>query len=1332
MSLIPYVPPLALAMLAEGPVPDIGRSATRSAAILFVDISGFSALVDAATVRLGDRGAERLQEILNACFAPIVEVVDGAGGEVLAFPGDAALCVWPVGPDDPVALDQVTRQAAECACQLRERLDRMAGFDDAPLRFRAVVAAGPIRTVLAGGVDGRWNVVVHGPAIEQLTSIAWAAPGDIIVSEEARRVSGASLLGASRGQGWVLSGVAPALRQTPRPRTPIAMARPEDIARLVPASVRARVEAGHQGWMSEFRLVTVVFVLVDSSRLDDGAPHQIVRTIQSVNQRFDGDLNQVVADEKGLSAVIVFGLLRQTHENNSARAVATAHELSKALRSLGIEPRIGIATGRVFTGVRGGESRMEFAVIGSTIVLAARLAAAAADILCDPATRASSNSAFHFDAAPPTALKGRGVVSDLWRPREPVSTAGAFVESPISEGIGRHVERMRIGRRLDALAERGAGGLIVVTGDPGIGKSALVAAARSSAAARGLQCIVGAGDSIQLTTTLHPWRSIFTALLAGDGPRHTDAIVERLDALLGKQEAEWFPLLNPVLPVQLPESERTRSMTAESRARAARAMLVSLLQRFAERPFVVILEDTHWIDSSSWELIGETAARVPQVLMLLTRRPTQETESHLAPVKSSHNVEDIVLAALPAREIREIVARRIGTERLADELTQWIEARCEGNPLFAQELTLMLIERGAATIQEGSCVVAGDRRLTDMASLPDTVHGVLAARIDRLPADDQLALKVAAILGRDFRLESLAAISPIPEPADALLARVERIVKTGLLCESASGSDALSFSHALVQEVAYSLLPFAKRHALHRCAAEHFEGAGVVTDATLFPLLAYHWELADVPPKAMTYLERAGEEALLKASANPEAEDFFTRLIRLASVQPHSDSTSGADGSVSPAARARWERMLSQAVSRQGRHADALSHLELGLRWLGRSMPADDWKGRLEALRGLTVRLVSAPHVRQETRPSAPRDVAGLEAMRLYDSVVQLLYLGQAAGDDGRSNTALLSTVALLRSAALGETAGPCGELSSCYSMVANMVAMLGRRTLAMQYAERARQLALDVEDKQALFRALTLGQLPAFIFGRWDDAENRLREGIVLGASLRNVHESLISECTLAYVSFHRGLLEDAFARFAAIENRARDAGFVLPRLWANAGMSEVRLRQDRLPEAIATADACLRLASERNAVDQNSLFQAHGVLASARSRQGEYAQALAAVEPAMRAAAAGAQLSFAAQAGFVGVAEALFAACASGAIDADDGEARLRRWLWRFRAAAFCRPILEPWSLHFRAAWNRRKGHPRRAKRQLMQSIRIAEGLGMPHEASRGRLALAELARS
>ena len=1330
MALSRYVPRFALTLLAQGPIPESGRFADTEAAVLFVDISGFTALVDLITTRFGDEGAERLQGLLNACFTPLVETVDRAGGQVLAFPGDAALCLWPLR--ETGTLQHAVLRAAQCAIHLRQQLDGLSSVAGVQLRIRSAVTAGAIQASLVGGVDGRWHVVVRGPAIEQLgAAIGAAAPGDILLSAETRQVCRQFAQGTERGQHWLLGGVTPsAVEQAALPE-PFAWPDDGEIAGLVPASVRARVDAGQQGWMSEFRVVTVLFIVIKQAPADHAESQQAVHLIQASIQRFDGELNQVVFDDKGLTAVAVFGLFQQSHENDGSRAVGAARELREALQAAAVDPRMGIATGRVFTGVRGGASREEFAVMGPVVVLAARLAGVADDILCDSVTQASAKASFHFDQAPPKSLKGMGLVSDLGRPSGALTGNDEAVDARRStETIGRAAERARIEWRLAALAEHAAGAVMVIAGEPGIGKSVLIAATRGSAEHRGIKCLLGAGDPIQPLTTLRAWRSIFTALLVGDQPGDALLIVDRLTALLGNQEADWFPLLNPVLPIHLPETDRTSRLTAESRARTTRSLLVSLLQGFAAQGrLLVTIEDAHWIDSSSWDLIDEVIVRVPGVLLILTTRLTQDSDPHLAKLMESQQVDVISLAPMVASEISELVAARVGANRLSDDLARWIQQRCEGNPLFASEIALMLIEEGSAAVRDGTCVLVDDGPARSLASLPDTVRGVIAVRIDRLRAEDQLTLKVAAVLGRQVDFEALRAISPLSEPRDELMTRVMRVVTTGLMSPPTGRALAFEFSHALVQEVAYDLLTFAQRRTLHQRAAENFEQQNDAASAALAPLLAHHWERAEVAAKAMLYLEQAGVHALLHASSNPEAEQFFTRLIRLGDAQAGTDTKPAPPGSPSNVGRAKWERMLAQAIARQGRHTTALSHLARGLSLLGRSMPAGGWKGRAEALSRIAIRLAVAPPARARAGSAAVQDPAGLEAARLYDNLARMLYQGEAAGRGGDSEAALLSSIAVLRAGTLSERIGPSGELSCAYSMLANLIAILRRPRMALQYAEWAREVAEEADDQQALFRALTVGQLPAFTFGRWQEAEGWLSDGQILGARLKNLHDSLVSGCTLAYISFHRDQLGEAFARFDDICCQARDSGNVLPQLWAMVGMSEVHLREERLADAIETAEACLRLANDRKVTDQNSRFQAHGVIASARSRQDEREQAMAEVEPAMSAAAAGGQLSFSAQAGFVGVAEALFAACDAGGPDVRTTEARLQRWLWRMRAAAFCRPILEPASLHFRAAWNQRRGRPGAARRQLLKSIRLAESLAMPYEARLGRQALANL---
>jgi len=1322
MSLAFFVPELARSIVRDGPIPEAGLVRPLAATALFVDISGFTRLVDVVTERFGDRGAERLQEMLNACFHPIVEAVDGAGGQVLAFPGDAALCLWPLAPSEADRLTATTLLAVRCALRLRDQLTRLRTLDGIPLQLRAMVTAGRAAAIMAGGVDGQWTLIVAGPAIRQLSSGA-AGTGEVVISSEAAAVCRRFLHCGPHAAGWLVTGIVADAPRTPEPSVTAVMSGDSDLSVLVPASVRARLASGDERWLSEFRIVTVMFVVFTEAEAVE-APQVPVSTLQRIVRRFDGDLNQVVADDKGLTGVVVFGLFQKTHEDDARRAIATALALDDELRPQ-YRPRIGIATGRVFAGVRGGATRRELAVIGSTAILAARLAHAADRVLCDADTYAEGKAAFRFDAVGPLTLKGKGVVDAVWHPREPMLSDSDRARHTGGTSTARHHELTTIEGQLDALAERGHGGLIVITGEPGIGKSALVRAVRERARGLGLWWAPGDGDSIHASTPLHAWQSIITSLLQRHDPERLldePSLVARLTALLSETDRDWLPLLNPVLRTPIAENERTRHMTAESRARARRQMIGSLLWRVTSSQAVIIaVENTHWIDSTSWELLEDVVARLPRVLVLLTTRLTPESEARLASIRSDREIVELPLPPLTSDAITDIVARRVGADRLSTELALWIASRCEGNPLFGEELALMLLSRGAAAIKDGVFGLVPGTSRPNLAQLPSTVQSVLAARIDQLPAHEQLSIKIAAVLGRQFSLKALVAISPVEDSADTLATRIKTVVGAGLICWVNEAAQVLGFSHALVQEVAYGLLPFAQRRPLHRAAAEHIERSENTTDPAFAPILAHHWERAEVPARARDYLERASEHSLFNTSSNPEAEGFLTRLIALDQAQEIGSSESGS--SAGAESRARWQRMLSQAISRQGRHAEAVMHVELGLSRLHGSIPQSVWRNGLEAACGIARRLVLPP---RGPRSAHQRDAARLETIRLYDSLIQLHYIGESSTRG--ASTVLASTVALLRAVSLGEQTGLCAELSQSYSMMANLVAVCGRSRLALRYADLARQVAEEIGDRQALFRSLTIGQLPAFIFGRWSDAEARILEGIALGGSLRSVYEMLIAECTLGHIDLHRDRLDAAYSRFDDISRRARDASFPLPDLWAMAGRAEIELRRNRLREAVATAEGCLRLGTTQTSVDQNSRFQAYGVLASARARRGEIEEALAAVDPAMQAAAAGANLSFSSQAGFIGVTEALLAATGTRTGDAATWEPQLRRWLRRFRAAAFSRPILHPAYLYFRGVWHLQRGHRTLATHHFRKSIRTAERFVMPHDIRRASHALAQ----
>jgi class 3 adenylate cyclase len=406
-ALLPFVPTLVVErFLPGGQAPDGPRVEQFPAATLFADVSGFTELVERLREE-GTRGAERVQGILNQVFGPLAEIIERAGGEVLKFPGDAALALFPAapgeGPETPLA------RAAAAALETNRKLDRLRVEPARELRLRVAVGAGTVWAAAVGGVGDRYEVLVRGEPIEQLgPALELAHPGETLVSPEAAALPGAGLHGLRRSGALHLDAV-----DTPPPRPPRPEVRPsaEALGSFVPRTVQARLAAGQSEFLAEFRRVTVAFVnLRGLDHRDPDALERLQRgftVIQEATERYGGSVNQVVEDDKGTVIVLAFGVALHAHTDDAVRATRTALEIREQLQRQGLDARVGITTDRVFTGWRGGKRRAEYAAIGSSVNLAGRLMQRAEAVLCDAPTRAAARKRILFESLETTRVKGR-------------------------------------------------------------------------------------------------------------------------------------------------------------------------------------------------------------------------------------------------------------------------------------------------------------------------------------------------------------------------------------------------------------------------------------------------------------------------------------------------------------------------------------------------------------------------------------------------------------------------------------------------------------------------------------------------------------------------------------------------------------------------------------------------------------------------------------------------------------------------------------------------------------------------------------------------------------
>lgn len=562
--------------------------------LLFADISGFTQLAERLAAR-GPSGAEELTAFLDSCFGELVAIVHAHGGDVLKFAGDALLALWQVETDESDA----ARRAIACALAVQATLHQRPMRDDVRLSLRVTLGAGEVCLSSVGGVLGRRELLVWGDPLRQLAEArVGTAPGDVSAASEVwdlvRDVAVGTSISASSTRVSKLRE-----ERAPRPLQ-IGPARPDaEAAHLahIPGAILGRVKDAETRWLGELRRITVMFAKFPSpeagtsAALVVGRAQSVMAALQTAVYRFEGSVNKISVDEKGIMLLAAWGLPPDSHEDDPARAVRAALAVQTDLRQRELSCSIGIATGNVYCGIIGTPARAEYTVIGDAVNLAARLMDAAnASIWCDPTTVQHAAREVTFEPLAPFAAKGKAKLIAVHRPIE-VTAARAASGTKL---VGREREREAIAALLSSVTETREGGVLVFEGPAGLGKSRLVAHACERAAAGAIPVLIGGGSSVERGTPYFAWRALFTEYF-GISPRDTTA--ERHQRIWERfaddpDRLARAPLLNAVLATNLPETEFTAQMTGEVRADNTHTLLVGLLAITAEMgPLLVILED---------------------------------------------------------------------------------------------------------------------------------------------------------------------------------------------------------------------------------------------------------------------------------------------------------------------------------------------------------------------------------------------------------------------------------------------------------------------------------------------------------------------------------------------------------------------------------------------------------------------------------------------------------------------------------------------------------------------------------------------------------------------
>ena len=884
----------ARALAIEKDLPD-----RTCGAALFADISGFTPLTEALTHALGPRrGIEALTDQINAVYAALGAVVIRWRGSVIGFAGDAMTC-WFDDADGPAI-----PRAAACALDFQATMVpfadiRLAGMPATGLALKVSIAVGPARRFVVGDPAIQRLDVLAGATLARMAAgevLAYA--GEVLLDDAAvAALDSRILIGQSRtdeetGDCFTLLH---ALADTPvvTPWEPVALPAAALRSWVLPA-VWEREQAGLGTFLTELRPAVALFLRFGGLDFDgdDQAGERLdalIRRAQVIFAETSGTLLSLTVGDKGSYLYGAFGA-PVAHEDDARRAAQAALALHATAADLGLPAfQIGISQGMMRCGSYGSPDRLTYSVLGDDVNLAARLMSRAApgETLLSGRVQAALGEAFDLDSRPPITLKGRSAplpvfgLTGLTR-RRAIRLQEPAYTLPMT---GRTHELARIEACLEQ-ALVGQCQIVIIEAEAGMGKSRMVSEVVRLARRHGCTGYGGSAAASGTRTPYLTWRPIIQALLDIDPDVPLRCQMGLLASQLEKRvpaRVTALPLLDLLLEMEPPENEFTRTLAPQDRKGAREALLVDLLIHAAQEARVeggallLVLEDAHWLDPLSLELLlhlVQEATDIP-LLLVLAARPA---EAHaLAPLLALPQVTIVALEGLDEAELTALVRIKLArlfptrTSTLPEGLVASLAARAQGNPFYVEELLNYLHDRG---------ITPDDPAALEGLDLPDSLHRLVLARIDQLTEHERATLRVASVVGRIFRAAWLPGF--VPDLGEPLLVRsnLEQLASLGLTpMDTPDPELAYLFKHVVTQEVAYASLPQTMRDRLHGALADWLEQ----TDPNTSPLdlLAYHYDRSDNLPKRRSYLRRAGEAAAADY-ANAAAVDYLSRALALA------------------------------------------------------------------------------------------------------------------------------------------------------------------------------------------------------------------------------------------------------------------------------------------------------------------------------------------------------------------------------------------------------------------------------------------------------------------
>ena len=764
---------------------------------VLVDISGFTKLSE-ALARKGREGAEQITELIGNIFELMLSVAYDAGGSLLKFGGDSLL-LWFEGEGH-------APRACRATILMREVL-REAGAVELPaasvtLRMSQGVHSGRFHFFAVG--SSHLELLPVGPAWSRLVAIQHGADADeVLVSAETAALLPGECVDGPKGPGLLLRQEPPGYTET-MPRKARPHMSPETVAHCLPPAIRTHVMAG--GGIPEHRPVTIAFIRFEGTDAlieQHGAPaaadalHRLIVAVEAIAEEQGVSFLASDVDADGGKLILTGGAPKATGNDEERMLLALRKIISSELP---IPVRIGVHRGAVFAGDIGPFYRRTYTVMGDAVNLAARLMAraepghiyATADVLD------RSNTLFESSRLEPFAVKGKAEPVQAWSVGRAQSSKARQVSSQRLPLTGRNAE-LGVIRKAFASARSGAGRLIEVVGDSGIGKTRLLEALRDAAV--GLNKQHATCEAYTASAPYAVWSELLREYMKFGREDPEIVIVERLREEVVKSApdlAPWLPLIAVAFGLEVAATPEVEMLAQANRRAKVHESVARFLAAMMPEPQLIEIENAHHMDEASAELLSYLTGEIG-VRPWLFAVARQGSSGFVAP--QAETVVRLELKPLAPQDALRLAQLATQQTPLAGHVLEVVATRSGGNPQFLRDLLQKVVDSGG------------------VADLPDSAEAAAMAQIDSLSREDRDVVRHAAVFGLTFHPRMLAWFAGEDEfsaPAPAVWDRL------GDLFDQESDGY-LRFRRTLLREAAYEGLPYRLRRKLHGAIATHLE-----------------------------------------------------------------------------------------------------------------------------------------------------------------------------------------------------------------------------------------------------------------------------------------------------------------------------------------------------------------------------------------------------------------------------------------------------------------------------------------------------------------------------